>query len=340
MSRIMTAGVIMSLLLVTGSCTNEDQSDSYLSGLSFRATIENAQPTVGRMISGGNNSTQEFTEGDKIGLYAAAYQSENEPKPLAPSLNSADNALYKAEGTSSLVFNSPTPVRFPSGSVKKLDLYAYYPYGEAGFQSGTTQLPVAVNIDQSSEDNFWQSDFMTAEEKNVTQQRATATDDTRLVFKFAHRFSLVHFQVKQGLEFTSLDDLGTPTLQVINLATNATFDWAKSGNEMLLPITASNTNTIIPYGALAKNGEVFSGMTALLVPQNISKETAICEVKAANMTFYCKLSDDFVLEGGKSYTFTLMLNKSEVSGITSQIAAWNTSNIKGNASPNYPEIND
>ena len=81
-------------------------------------------------------------------------------------------------------------------------------------------------------------------------------------------------------------------------------------------------------------------MTALLIPQAISKETTVCKVEAAGMTFHCKLANDLTLKEGKSYTFTLTLNKSEISAINSVISDWKTSHIRGNITPDYPEIID
>lgn len=339
--KMMPAGLMMLLLFLSGSCTTESElGDTYIPGLAFTASIEIPREVNSRM--GEASASQSFTVGDKIGLYAVAYQNQNEPYPINPSLNSADNALYIAEINPNLVFNSDSPIRFPSGAVKLLDLYAYYPYNTTGFVQATTTLPVAVKLDQSLEENFWLSDFMTAEEKKVDQQRATSTDEgKRLKFEFHHRFSLVSFEVKQGIEFVSLAELGNPTLQVINLANEGTYDWTKELDNRLT-LSTSRDGKVIPNGTLVveEGAEVYSGLTALLLPQTISKDTPVCQVKAGGMTFHCKLTSDLTLEPGCSYVFTLTLNKSEMSGINFALAAWNTSRISGNVSPDLPIIPD
>ena len=342
LSKWISASLTLMLSLSICSCTAENLSDTSSAGISFAAAIGQTENST-RMSSGLNN-VQTFTEGDQIGLYAVRYTGTKD-NPTAQSLqakdNSADNACYTATGEEiNLVFNSTFPIRFPSGELKLLDLYAYYPYVEGGFKSESTKLPISIKTDQSKAENFWLSDFMTAEETKVDQKKATTSEEgKRLVLQFSHRLSLVHFEIQQGDQFTSLDQLTNPSLKVINLNTQVTWDWtaAETNQIEVLPNTVA---TITPYGSFSKGSGTFSGVSALLIPQSISKETPICEVKAAGMTFQCKLSTDFTLESGRSYIFTLTLNKSEISGVAPTITPWKTNIINKELKPDYPEITD
>ena len=138
-----------------------------------------------------------------------------------------------------------------------------------------TQMPaVKVAEDQSKLADFQKSDFIAAENRKVEFNNPT--------LEFNHRTARVAIELKPGTGFTNV---AGATVSLVSLS-------ADNGNP-----TAIKT-----YNA---SGNTYEALTA---PQTVAAGKPFVKVKLGGGTFYFRPQNDFVLEAGNRYTYTVKVN--------------------------------
>ena len=157
---------------------------------------------------------------------------------------------------------------------------AWYPYG-------ATMPEVMVQKDQSTENNFAASDFISAEaEVNI--------DNPTLVF--SHRTARVKVILEKGNGITSLTGA---TVSITGLTTEY-----------------NNPATITPYNSDENTFE------ALLHPQTISAHGPFIQVEANGETYSYGLAEGITLEANHRYTYNINISAPETVLTSCIISGW------------------
>ena len=184
-------------------------------------------------------------------------------------------------------------------STAPVTVSAWYPYTD-----GSTVMPdVVVQTDQSSEDNFHKSDYISAENQRVEFGGTQA-------LQFTHRTTKVVVEPLEPGEGMTDIDLAGATIALIGVTT---------GNE-------ADGNTVTPYG----------NSIALLPQQQIAADEPFIRVTLANGTTYSYKPDEAItLQAGYQYTFTITVNKTGLNMSNVAIKGWDDTNpaIGGEALP-------
>ena len=152
-----------------------------------------------------------------------------------------------------------------------ITISAWWPFDNADI----TQMPaVKVAEDQSKLVDFQNSDFISAENRNVEFNNPT--------LEFTHRTARVAIELKPGTGFTSV---AGATVSLVSLS-------ADNGNP-----TAIKT-----YNA---SGNTYEALTA---PQTVAAGKPFVRVELGGGTFYFRPQNNVVLEAGNRYKYTVKVN--------------------------------
>ena len=166
-----------------------------------------------------------------------------------------------------------------------IQVSAWWPYTE-----GSTDMPaVVVQADQSSETNFQQSDYISAENQQVELGGTKA-------LQFSHRTAKVVVNPLKPGEGMSDSDLAGSTIALIGVTT---------GNE-------ADGNTVTPY----------QNSIALLPPQTIQANEPFIKVTLGGTTYSYKPDEAINLQAGYQYVFTITVNKTGLSGSNATFKDW------------------
>lgn len=301
--------LLRSILLcgLLASCSKEEAADLSLT--------ETDELRLGAAITGITRATDAgFEIGDTLGIFITKWQDASARDTLKESGNYTDNVLFRLENLSN-DWVAEYPVYFPSDD-NKIDLYAYYPYRNPAFVSGTS-LGVKVFANQSVSNHYTRSDFMTTKTLGVSRT------PNKVPLIFDHRLSQMVFILKPGAGF-SVADLLPARLKIINAITDATFDLRDS-----LPVAGSVRSDIIPAGSWTAGVESLTGMKAILIPQELNPDTYV-EITLGSRRFTYKPASVH-LNPGCSRVFTITVNNTGLD-ITTEINPWdNCPPVNGDA---------
>lgn len=255
--------VLAALALSLAACTQDELADDNrlpegeypvvirATGLSVEATPQAAP------------STRATVDGDWQGVTSVALKMGDAVKEYTVTATNADG--YKSATLSS----ENNPHYWTSRD--PITVSAWWPFDNADI----TQMPVVkVAADQSTQDAFAASDFISAENRTVEFNNPT--------LEFTHRTARVTIALKPGTGFTSVDGA---TVSLVSLS---------SDNE--------NPTAIKTYNA---SGNSYEALTA---PQTVAKGEPFIRVELGGGTFYFRPQNDVVLEAGNRYTYTVKVN--------------------------------
>ena len=267
--QILAASALVVSML---GCSNEPSGeiDSTKVELKLRGDI---QSPVSRTLVNVNG----FETSDKVGIYVSSTGS------LASQGDVINNVAYTYSNGNLLA---------PSGGEAfwetkdaRLSVYAYYPYTQN--VSNNSSYEFSVEADQSVEDNFYNSDFITANVVNVEPQ------DTPVALTFGHSLSKIVVSLVAGSGITE-DQLtaADKNFTIGGLVTDGTIDLATGE-----ATKGRATETITP---LESNGKDYA---AIVYPQS------------GAVTFYLELAGEIFsyttnvdFEAGCQYKFDLTIN--------------------------------
>lgn len=284
------------MAVVLAGCTNDDLNNSTPDNNELRLTA-----TVD--VRTRANATA-FESNDCIGLYAMAWTNAT-PSVQLPlgTPYYTENVKFKWDGTG--FANQQTAVYWPEKN-RKLDLYAYYPYTDAGIAEDNT-LSVAVQSDQSVAANYAKSDFMTA--------RLTGNERTKeaLSLPFRHAMSKVKFTLVAGVGYTETE-LAALKMTLKQMNSTAKIHLDKINNEasfltdMATPVDITTT----------------SAREAILIPQVKAIGSTFFTLTAANgseAVIYQAEEGKNSFEPGKQYNYTVKISRVGVN-VTAEIMDW------------------
>ena len=142
---------------------------------------------VGQQTKANDSS---FDNGDKVGIYVVNYTDG-----IAGSLKSSENHIDNTGFTYSSSSWNPDNTVYWKDKKTSADLYAYYPYSSS--ITDVNAHPFSVQADQSSETNFWASDFLWGKAEEVTPTSSAVPIVTN------HVMSRIIVEIKPGDGFTA-----------------------------------------------------------------------------------------------------------------------------------------
>ena len=252
---------LAALVLSLAACTQDELADNNrlpegeypivirATGLSVEATPQAAP------------STRAAVDGDWQGVTSVALK--------------LGDAVKEYTVTASTDFKSATLSRendpYYWTSRDPITVSAWWPFDNADI----TQMPaVKVAEDQSKLADFQNSDFISAENRNVEFYNPT--------LEFTHRTARVTIELKPGTGFTSV---AGATVSLVSLS-------ADNGNP-----TAIKT-----YNA---SGNTYEALTA---PQTVAAGKPFVKVELGSGTFYFRPQNNVVLAAGSRYKYTVKVN--------------------------------
>lgn len=244
--RILTVFIMGFCLFLGGACSGENNvinEKSDLIPITFSGTLL-TQTKV--------NATS-FETGDVVGLYATLSPGTLKDKRYIDNLK-----LTFGSGSN---FIPAKTVFYPEGDVT-LDFVCYHPYQENGVEEGNDMLSVSVQVDQRTEENLSQSDFLLAK-RNSVESSMEAVE-----LNFAHKFSKLKIVLVPG-EGEDLEEILANDPQVVLTGTYTQADYHLA-DESVGGLKA--VADILPYGSWSIDGERLIGKEAIILPQELTAE--------------------------------------------------------------------
>ena len=255
------------LALLSIACTQDDNGAQPLPDGQYPMTFTTAGITL-------SVETKATTDNNWEGVQTVAVLVGDEMKPYTVNPSSD----YQ---TATLTSDDP----FYWQNTAPIQVSAWWPYTE-----GSTDMPaVVVQTDQSSETNFQQSDYISAENQQVELGGTKA-------LQFSHRTAKVVVNPLEAGEGMTDTDLAGATIALIGVTT---------GNE-------ADGNTVTPY----------QNSIALLPPQTIQANEPFIKVTLGGTTYSYKPDEAINLQAGYQYVFTITVNKTGLSGSNATFKDW------------------
>ena len=227
-----------------------------------------------------NDST--FENEDEVGIYVVNYDGST-AGTLAASGNQADNERFTYNNGAW----TPDETIYWKDQSTAADFYAYYPYSES---VNISAHPFSVMSDQSTEDNFWASDFLWGKATNVTPTSAAVPIVTN------HSLSRIIVNVKPGNGFTEESwAAAAKSVKVCDVVTSATIDLSTG-----TATATGDKGEIIP---LSTDG-VYK---AMLVPQEVADNSKLVVVTVDGVDYVYRKG--YTFKRNTQHTFTITVNK-------------------------------
>ena len=152
-----------------------------------------------------------FASGDKVGIYVVNYNGST-----AGTLAASDNHVTNMQFTYSNSAWTPASAIYWKDDTTHADFYAYYPYNAS---ANTSAHAFSVQTDQSTEANYWASDFLWGKATNIAPTKETVPITTN------HSFSniLVYLEAGDGFTAETLA-AATKSVKITNVKTSATIN--------------------------------------------------------------------------------------------------------------------
>ena len=243
--------------------------------------------TPSRVTSLDYQSTQ-IVKGQQVGVTITGAKSEHK--------NVAWNVGEEGE-----LSNTGDPVYYGDGAAT---ITAYHPFNDDWDEN--TSYAFSVNTDQSSEENYRNSDLLWA--------AATSSKiETAIPLTFSHKLAKINVTLvpeKLG------DKLNGATISIYNTKISTTF----------------NPTTGVVSDATGEPQEIIAGVTAndvytasaIVIPQEVSGK--FIKITHEGKTYYYTLASSKELEAGHSYSYTLTVKDKQLINTGSSINPWDDEN--------------
>lgn len=264
-------------------CSSHDNNGTEIGqdkGISFTSSINPLTKAT----------SSNFESDDAISVFSVKESASNTIGKLYGS-NYADNIKYIYSGSH---FSSSTPITYPEND-SKLFFYAVYPYQS----SAASTFTFNVNNDQSSSNNYTQSDLMTAS--------TAATSELVPDLKFSHRLSNIILNI-------TFEQAPTNAVSTIfkNVMGSASVDLNSN--------TFSGTGSVDANIVAATNGT--NSFRAILPPQSIASGAQFCTIKVGDVEYKVITPDNIVWKSGVQYQYNVTIKKPGEVTFTSEINPW------------------
>lgn len=272
MKRFYQILAALALVVSMQGCSNDASESISFTKVELKLKGEIQVPLLGTRVNANG-----FESNDQVGVYVSTGS-------LAQQDNVLDNAVYKYSN-GNLVASNDDGKAFWDTKDTKLSVYAYYPYSANVVNNSAYEF--SVNSNQSVEANYYDSDFITAQNEGVEPQEGAVS------LTFNHSLSKVNVSLIAGKGITS-DELAEldKEFTISGLVTSGTIDLATG------VATAGTTKAAIT--PLESNGKDYS---AIVYPQS------------GAVTFYMELDGEIFsyttnvnFAAGYQYQFNLTIN--------------------------------
>ena len=232
-----------------------------------------------------NDTTYE--NGDKVGIYVVNYDGST-AGTLAASGNQVDNMRFTFNNGS---WTPDETIYWKDGSTPA-DFYAYYPYNSS--VASVTEYPFSVQLDQSSEENYWASDFLWGKVARVTPTPSAVSIRTK------HSMSRIVVSIKPNgfaandwdTATKSIKICGTKTQSTIDLSTGVATAIGDAG--VITPLFIEQTNSTNTY-------------MAMVVPQTIDDSSNFIVVTVDGKDYVYR--KDYQFRANTQHNFSITVNK-------------------------------
>lgn len=280
----------------------------------FACSKENVEPIEEKIplnISVGcqtKANDSQFETNDKVGIYVVNY-SGDAAGTLAVSGNQVDNMRFTYENSSW----SPDEPTYWKDKNTKADLFAYYPYD--GSLASVSAYPFSVMSDQSTEANFWGSDFLWGKATKMTPTSSAVPIQTN------HLMSRIIVNIKPGSGFTNETwAAANKSVQITSVKTSATINLSTG-----ISTEQGEVGTITPLET-GENGNIISYM-AMMVPQTVANDSKLIIVTVDGVNYIYR--NGYTFSANTKHTFTITVNKSG-SSVNVTIGEWEIDNNDNN----------
>ena len=236
----------------------------------------------------------------------------------SPSTSYTQPLQYNVEDDGSLTTTNPQ--YFPQNG-NGVNIFAVYPY-EVGQNVEVTETAATFSVqsDQSSKDNYKASDLMVGETTSKPVYRTTSN----VTLQFKHCLSKININIKVG-DGVDANDLNDAIVTIYTRTNEATFD-VQSGVITAVNSQAQASTPFVRAGNMTASGNGFEGMSAIIIPQDISAGSQFITIDTNNQTTYRYSLPNTVnlisFEPGKAYTYNLTVRKSGLTLDNTNITDW------------------
>ena len=234
----------------------------------------------------------------------------------SPSTSYDQPLQYDVEDDGSLTTTNPQ--YFPQNG-NGVNIVAVYPF-EAAQNVEETAALFSVQSDQSSKDNYKASDLMVGETTSKPVYRTTSN----VTLQFKHCLSKININIKVG-EGVDANELVGARVTIYTETNDATFD-VQSGVITAVGSQGQAASPFVTVGDLTASGNGFEGMSAIIIPQDISAGSHFISIATNNQTTYRYNLPNTVnlisFESGKAYTYNLTVRKSGLTLDNTNITNW------------------
>ena len=236
----------------------------------------------------------------------------------SPSTSYDQPLQYDVEDDGSLTTTNPQ--YFPQNG-NGVNIVAVYPFEAAqNVEVTETAALFSVQSDQSSKDNYKASDLMVGEPTSKPVYRTTSN----VTLQFKHCLSKININIKVG-EGVDANDLNDAIVTIYTRTNEATFD-VQSGVITAVGSQGQAASPFVTVGDLTASGNGFEGMSAIIIPQDISAGSHFISIATNNQTTYRYNLPNTVnlisFEPGKAYTYNLTVRKSGLTLDNTNITDW------------------
>lgn len=223
-----------------------------------------------------------FEAGDQIGLYVVGGANNT----LLSAGNHVDNMCFElSEGWTETW--TPRATIYWIDQNTNLDMYAYYPYGTP---TDVNAYPFSVLSDQSSEDNYFASDFLWGKRTNAAPTTNSVAISTEHLFSNA----LIYIIAGEGV---TEEELAASNIEVrvCNTKLGAEIDLATGSVEAV-----GSTSDIAPW----YTGSYYR---AMIVPQTVSSNNELVNITVGDEEY--TYSTDMTFESGTRHKITVTISR-------------------------------
>ena len=293
------------VLVALASCSN----DHVISQPGAEDTPIRIQANVGAVTTKAASDIQgsQFASGESVNVYIYE-NTTNAGSPSGKNYGTSGLVTCTADGSGKL---NPGSIFYPQNG-NGIDVYGVYPTSVTENQS-----QFSVNTDQSQDANYKESDLMYA----PCQTNHQKGSDVNLTF--AHKLSKVTIELVNGNGFLPADLEGAE-IKIMNTYNGCTITKLDKTGIGTITCNSSSEKNAITVGTWSNSSP--NKLSAIVIPQTVSKGIVLFEVKLAGTTNPYKYTipsdgSDVIFAESKEYKYKLTI-KIDGIDVKSDITPW------------------
>lgn len=305
--------LLTSIVFLNYSCINQVHPDITSGTVPITFSTQIVQTTRAIETS--------FERGDRVGLYAILTSNSINQKRYI------DN-IWLESGEGGILIPEKT-VFYPEGDAK-LNFISYYPYQMHGIEAGKAEFPISVQNDQSSKEQYSQSDFLIAKASDI------AESNQPIELNYIHKLSKIKIVLKPQDGENAADILkANPKIVATGFKTQASYNVEDDSFSNL-----TKEMDIVPYGnwTINRDGNL-TGKEFIIIPQTMEATTHTFSMDWNGRLYTCPMPE-LSMTGSNQCEISISALQSSnptLTGIAGSITDWNTAN--GGSTENKETLN-